>query len=243
MGYIYKITNDVNGKMYVGKTEQVNPYNRWKEHLSNCNCVLFKNKPLYRAMNKYGIEHFRFEIIEEINNPEEICQRERYWINKLNTYCGVKDCNGYNATLGGDGVSYLNLDEKDIIRYHTEEACYVSGDTARHFNVDNKTIMAILLQNHIPWVIERDIRRLKVYQEYGGVYQVDIKTKIILNSFENVNDASIYLGKQEKNTNIYLACKGKKKKGHQAYGYLWYYGKDLREAIDKGEIVDIKIWA
>ena len=58
-------------------------------------------------MNKYGVEHFHFSVIEE---TDDACEREMYWIEKLRTYVGYSDCNGYNATLGGEGKCYLNLD-------------------------------------------------------------------------------------------------------------------------------------
>lgn len=58
-------------------------------------------------MNKYGPEHFHIELIEETDNPEE---RERYWIQYYGSYH-----NGYNATLGGDGKSWLELPEEQII--------------------------------------------------------------------------------------------------------------------------------
>ena len=141
MAYIYKITNDINNKVYVGKTEHVNPETRWKEHLQDYKKRKCEKRPLYSAMNKYGTEHFHFEVIEETDCPEE---RERYWIEKLRTYVGFEDCNGYNATLGGDGKGYLNLDEYEVIRYHTEEANYAIGKTASYFNVDRSTIKNIL---------------------------------------------------------------------------------------------------
>lgn len=68
-------------------------------------------------MKKYGPEHFHFEVIEETENTSE---REIYWINKLRTYVGFSDCNGYNATLGGEGKKYLNLNEDNVIKYHLE---------------------------------------------------------------------------------------------------------------------------
>lgn len=112
MGYIYKITNEINAKIYIGKTEYVNPEKRWKEHLREYKKARCEKRPLYSTMNKHGVEHFRFEVIEETDNPEETCKREQYWINELRTYVWFKDCNGYNATLGGDGKCYLNIDEK-----------------------------------------------------------------------------------------------------------------------------------
>lgn len=51
-------------------------------------------------MRKYGIEHFRISLIEETYQPEE---RERYWIEYFGSFK-----NGYNATQGGDGKSYLD---------------------------------------------------------------------------------------------------------------------------------------
>ena len=73
MGYIYKITNDINDKIYIGKTE-FNIEKRFQEHIKDSE-KLYKNRPLYNAMNKYGIEHFKIELIEETNNTEE---REKY---------------------------------------------------------------------------------------------------------------------------------------------------------------------
>ena len=62
----------------------------------------WKKRPLYDAMSKYGVQNFTFEPIEQIENSEELCKREVYYIDKLQTYVGFDDCNGYNATLGGD---------------------------------------------------------------------------------------------------------------------------------------------
>lgn len=231
MGYIYKITNNKNGKMYVGKTEHINPEDRWKEHLQDYQRIKNEKRPLYEAMNKYGVEHFRFEVIEETESSEDSCDREKYWIEKLRTYIGFKDCNGYNATLGGDGKSYLNLNEKEVIDYHINEAFYVAGRTAKHFNVDNNTIKNILLKNNIFWLKENDIRKLKTYEEYGGVIQVSVKHKIVENIFENVAVAALLLNKNVKS--LAQACHGRKNGSHYAYGYLWYYGKDLHEIKDE----------
>ena len=91
MGYIYKIVNDINNKIYIGKTE-FNIQKRFEEHIRDSQKE-HKNRPLYNAMNKYGIQHFKIELIEECNNLEE---REKYWISFYDSYK-----NGYNATLGG----------------------------------------------------------------------------------------------------------------------------------------------
>ena len=97
MGYIYKISNDINDKVYIGKTT-FNIEKRWNEHCNDSTKVRCKNKPLYQAFNKYGIAHFKIEAIEECDD-EKLNERESYWIEYYDSYCY-----GYNATLGGDGT-------------------------------------------------------------------------------------------------------------------------------------------
>lgn len=144
MGYIYKIINDINNKIYVGKTDLADPDNRWKEHLHDYKTRKCEKRPLYDAMNKYGVENFHFEVIEETDIPEE---RERYWIDKLRTYVGFDDCNGYNATLGGDGKSYLGLDEMEVIEKYFKLRS--SLKVADYYGATSKTILNILHKNNI----------------------------------------------------------------------------------------------
>lgn len=64
MAFIYKITNLINNKCYIGKTERtINE--RWKEHLKKSKSL---DLPLYRALNKYGIDNFQIEQIEECSS-------------------------------------------------------------------------------------------------------------------------------------------------------------------------------
>lgn len=95
-GFIYKITNDVNNKIYVGKT-LTSIENRFKEHKSDYKKRKKEHRPLYSAMQKYGEEHFSIELLEEVP-IDQLSEREIYWINTLDSYH-----NGYNATYGGDG--------------------------------------------------------------------------------------------------------------------------------------------
>lgn len=101
MGFIYKITNKLNGKSYIGKTESTVD-KRWKQHLADHKRDRCKNRPLYRAMSLYGINNFSISILEETENTIE---REIYWIDYYNTYSS-----GYNATKGGDGKCYVDID-------------------------------------------------------------------------------------------------------------------------------------
>lgn len=101
MSYIYCITNHVNGKKYIGKTTS-SVSKRWKEHCRDYKKERCKDRPLYRAMNKYGIDSFSIEMLEECSSKES-SGRETYWINEFKTYG--------NATTGGDGSIIWNYDE------------------------------------------------------------------------------------------------------------------------------------
>ena len=76
MAYIYEISNDINDKKYIGKTED-SIEKRFNEHCREAFKERSWNRPLYRAMRKYGLEHFSIKLIEETSEPEV---REIYWI-------------------------------------------------------------------------------------------------------------------------------------------------------------------
>lgn len=103
---IYKITNKINGKSYIGLSGDI--YVRWSEH--RCHYKTIDNV-LYRAIRKYGIENFTFEILE--NCPKyELGEKEKFYIRKYRTYVGFEDCNGYNMTLGGEDSEGLIFTEE-----------------------------------------------------------------------------------------------------------------------------------
>ena len=117
---IYKITNKLNNKCYIGKSSNIEE--RWKYHKLRCFDEKEWNKPLYRAFRKYGVENFSFEIIEELNDYEkESNLKEQYWIQYYNCYGD----NGYNATLGGDGGITVENPRKKYGKLTTEEVIYL----------------------------------------------------------------------------------------------------------------------
>ena len=81
-------------------------------------------------MNKYGIEHFHIEKLEECS-AEDSSKREEYWIAKLNTYGHT----GYNATRGGDSKKYY--DYKEI----AEKVRILSVDSKDHYGVHYQDIL------------------------------------------------------------------------------------------------------
>lgn len=135
-GFIYKITNRVNGKVYIGQTHFTIEH-RWKQHQKNFN-IEHRKQPLYCAFAKYGIENFDVEKIEEIE-CDKLDEREIYWIAYYDSFK-----NGYNATLGGDGKIYTWTDNQ----YEEIRSLYLSGFTTKKiaelFNVSAYTITGIL---------------------------------------------------------------------------------------------------
>lgn len=111
MPYIYKITNKINGKIYIGKTSLPKIEDRMQQHIRDSKKARCEKRPLYDAFNKYGIENFTIEEIEQVANDDIASQREQYWIKNLRTYVGFEDSIGYNATLGGDSRRLYNYNE------------------------------------------------------------------------------------------------------------------------------------
>lgn len=101
IGYIYKITNLINGKFYIGKTKvSVNQrYNRHIKDSSKYNQQKRYISHLYRAMNEYGVANFSVETVEECAY-DELSDRERFWIEFLDARNPLV---GYNICKGGEG--------------------------------------------------------------------------------------------------------------------------------------------
>ena len=102
---IYKITNLKNNKIYIGQSKDIQ--RRWNEHKYDER----HNSPIHNAIKKYGIDNFQFEVIEECS-LQELNEREKYWIEYYDSYN-----NGYNLTLGGDGIVLYNYEDiyKDFL--------------------------------------------------------------------------------------------------------------------------------
>jgi group I intron endonuclease len=77
MAYIYRIVNDINNKSYIGKTTLSSINKRFQQHLKESSYRRSENRPLYRAINKYGKEHFYIELVEECP-LELLSEREIY---------------------------------------------------------------------------------------------------------------------------------------------------------------------
>jgi predicted GIY-YIG superfamily endonuclease len=116
---VYKITNLVNNKLYIGITNQ-GFKTRWYKHCSDS--IHGSEFPLHNALRKYGIDNFSVEVLEVCETIDQLKQQERYWITELKSRTTE---NGYNLTDGGDGTfGRKHSDEtKDKIRQKTLDRC------------------------------------------------------------------------------------------------------------------------
>lgn len=75
--HIYKITNLINNKVYIGQTVQKNPKMRWYSHQADASSG--KKTHLYDSIRKYGIENFSWEILQKASSLDELNILETYW--------------------------------------------------------------------------------------------------------------------------------------------------------------------
>ena len=102
MAYVYCIKNDINDKVYIGKTIH-NIEKRFKEHIRDARSHRRTSK-FHNAIEKYGEEHFYPIILEECEE-DIVSIREQYYIQLYNSVNS-----GYNLSYGGEGESTIDLD-------------------------------------------------------------------------------------------------------------------------------------
>lgn len=206
MAYIYKINNQINGKIYIGKTLS-SIEERWKEHCKDYKKERCKKRPLYRAMNKYGIENFTIEQVEECSS-EVVNEREIYWIEQYGSFKY-----GYNATAGGDGKQYLDYD----LVYSLYKEGKNLTEISKILKCDTHSVTKIL--NNFNVSHEERVERA-ISQNRIPVFMIDKDTNEILNSFAGLQEAENFLGKTRSKQHIAEVCKGKR---ITAYGYKWKF--------------------
>lgn len=134
-GFIYKVTNKVNNKVYIGQTRYTVEF-RWKQHIHKQDNCHFHN-----AIRKWGIDNFIVETLEKCD-VDLLNSREIFYIAKYDSYKS-----GYNSTIGGDGNRRLIFTDS---QYDEIEGLYKSGFSSNKiatlFKVDKSTIVKILIQ-------------------------------------------------------------------------------------------------
>ena len=165
---VYKHTNTINGKIYIGITKQI-PKRRWMNGLG------YQTQPVfYNAITKYGWNSFKSEILESnIPSIKEANNREQFYIKKYHSYINDSECNGYNMTIGGDTnqTEKLWTDEEDEIiqKFYPIEG---SNVCLRLKNRSKRSVFSRAFNlgvGHIPknWSREEDQRLRETYPVEG----------------------------------------------------------------------------
>lgn len=179
---IYKITNILNGKVYIGQSQDIN--RRWKEHRYRAfqsNAQQYEGY-LYRAIRKYGIDNFTFEILEECKIAD-LDEKEKYYIDLYDSYK-----NGYNETAGGQGTigrGKLTDEEVSQIIDLLKNSSILQLDIAKQFNVSKDAITDINLghfrkRDDIDYPIRKNKNKSKACQKCGKPLTNDSKTGFCL---------------------------------------------------------------
>jgi hypothetical protein len=206
MGYIYKITNTVNGKAYVGVTNVLDPTLRFKRHMQAIRrgkgCPL-----LMEAVKKYGEDAFKFEILI-ICFDEDIYKYENNYIIKHNTLTP----NGYNAVEGGKAVKGF------LGKTHSENTKMILGKKSKEINkrpeikemhrqcafeMHKKYNMSELLKKSEKW--HKAVAEGRIGNR-GGKHNSHTTTKISEGVIKYFNDDDI----RKKHSNIMRKVNGRK---------------------------------
>ena len=203
MGFIYKISNTINDKVYIGQTT-LSIEERWQEHFKKIN----KGKEtIYKAIRKYGFLNFYIEKIEECENSL-LNDREIYWIKYYDSYK-----NGYNETLGGE--SGCKYDHNEIIKKFLE--LNDTALTAKYFNCSIHTVRNILNAHNIK------------YKFLVPIEILDPNTLEVIYSFDSMTEA-LSLNPDWHIGTISAAVSGKR---NSAYGYFWREKGDNNKTFQK----------
>lgn len=213
MAFIYKITNDINDKVYIGKTE-FSLEKRFRYHCSDAKRKRCEKRPLYNALKKYGFEHFHISLIEETDRPEE---REIHWIEQCDSFK-----NGYNATLGGDSKRQIDYNEVVSV-YNNLQNC---TEVAKLLNISFDSVRNILIAKGISIVSSDEILAKRLSKPVNML----TKDGKIINHFNSIQDAARYISNNHKvksdlnaiNILISRVCRGIRK---TAYGHLWRFAE------------------
>lgn len=197
MGVIYKITNLINNKIYIGQTLVTEPQ-RWQNHIWHAynnpdnDCVYLCN-----AIKKYGRENFKREILEEVNDSNELNKKEIYYIKLYNS---TNPDIGYNISMGGGGHS--KYDSIEILELYERFGSVIK--VAKYLNASTDTI-------------SRRLKGMGVDTYNNTVLQISLDGNLI-NTYESFNAAKRATG---------LPLPIRLPKNYFSCGYLWAYEKDI----------------
>lgn len=212
MGYIYKITNKINGKVYIGQTSE-SIEQRWKEHQNASKYEKYKdyNSMFHCALRKYGFNNFSVEKVEEVDN-NLLNSKETYWINFYDSYKS-----GYNMTLGGEGSRTIDY----YIIYKLWDEGYGITDISDIAHCSDVQAREILKGYPNYSKDESFSRGARINKKCVSQYDLDGN---LVNKYESASDASRICGISV--SNILAVCNFNQK---TAGGFQWRFDSSSPE--------------
>lgn len=200
-GYIYKITNLINQKVYIGQTRQPILV-RWEQH-----CFSPYECHFHSAIKKYGYQNFKVEELcrldlEEKELSKKLNELEIKYIKEYDSYN-----NGYNSTLGGQGNFKCNYEEIFEIWTQKEMSIQKISDT---YGYNQATIRKALLANGITQeeINQRGVlasANAKIIYDWKGIiedYRTGIPIKEIAIKYKISSESIIYKGLKRNNIQL-----------------------------------------
>ena len=232
---IYKIENLLNGKSYIGQSIEIE--HRFAKH----KCAK-DNFYIHRAIRKYGIENFSFEILEECNK-ELLDEKEKYWIVKRNTLVP----NGYNMIQGGSNGA--GLAKGKIVEQYDLDGIYITSypsanQASQLTGISHSNICACCRNERnyageFQWKYKNSNKKIKTFKKIikvvkkiNIIQQIDKETNLVIKEYKTVSQAgkenNIHIG------DISSCCLNKRQ---TAGGYKW---KRIVKEIKKEFIIEEK---
>lgn len=218
-GTVYIIKNSINNKVYIGKTIRSVKI-RYREHTHR---DLHDNLPIHKAMLKYGIENFWYEIIDSnIDSIEKLNDLEKYWINQYNS---IDSEYGYNLNPGGNGgICYHNTgnywkaqNREDFIRHqknaNKKSLSYFKENPEEFKLAQNKRVIASQeWRKNNPekaCYIQEKATKMAAEKKSIPIEKYDLVTGKAIEQFRNAKEASQITGTDP--SSIRKCCSGKLK--------------------------------
>lgn len=201
-GIIYKVTNLINSKVYIGQTRR-SLIIRWKEHLYLANK---QDNKFHKAIFKYGEDNFVIQVIEKVDE-KLLNEREEYWIKFYNSLI-----DGYNSTLGGEKTNPTNVTIEQILPLWLDTYNLTFISNILHCNPH--TVKKLLIENNY-YIETKNLNNI-----------VAIFNNKIIKQFCTKSDAARWLIREMKTTSknipgIVSTISRAINHNYTAYGYKW----------------------
>jgi group I intron endonuclease len=217
---IYKTTNIINGKYYIGKDEK------------NCSKYLGSGKILKLAIKKYGRDNFKKKVLEVCKNRVELNKREKYWINKLDA-----TNTGYNIAEGGTGGK-TKLKTVPVYQYNKDGSFIREWDSAsevtKEINLDGSGIMKVCKGKlsscgGFIWSYKKIINGINSYERSNNIKVLQYsKNGILIKEWESIIAVKKYYNISDRHIQTSLDNINK-----SAKGFIWLrkFG-EIRHKLD-----------